>query len=81
MKLHEEKLFSFGASADLRSWMNSWCGTLQGKGNEVTGASFAIRSDIIPYFLQLNDLGCVKDSGQSLGLMPSVDQAAAAALR
>ena len=26
-------------------------------------------------------MGCVKDSGQSLGLIPSCDQAAAAALR
>jgi len=31
--------------------------------------------------LQLMSVGCVKDSGQSLGLIPSVDQAAVAALR
>ena len=33
------------------------------------------------YFSPGRTLGCVKNSGQSLGLIPSVDQAAAAALR
>ena len=70
MKLHEEKLFSFGATANFRSWMKSWCGTLQGEGNEVTGAAFAIRSDIIPYFLQLNE-SVIRQSIRSLSVVPT----------